>query len=187
MLGRSTSTTRRRKLPRYRHRKHRQRLNGCKSSAQGRKAYREKRKAERLAANGGEFVKKQVCPNAARYLYQPAVTKPFVQRAAATKHGRIRSKLNAKPSAGSIITASAFALCAAGFVLNLLYGICGSIGMILAGLGGFAAFLALLDGSYAQAAVALALLLCPFAVPMLLSLAGSALIVASSAIFAWLF
>ena len=39
----------------------------------------------------------------------------------------------------------------AGFVLNLLYGICGSIGMILAGLGGFAAFLALLDGSYAQA------------------------------------
>lgn len=34
------------------------------------------------------------------------------------------------------------------FVLNLLYGICGSIGMILAGLGGFAAFLALLDGSY---------------------------------------
>lgn len=40
----------------------------------------------------------------------------------------------------------------AGFVLNLLYGICGSIGMVLAGLGGFAAFLALLDGSYAQAA-----------------------------------
>lgn len=37
MLGRSTSTTRRMKLPRYRHRKHRQRLNGCKSSAQGRK------------------------------------------------------------------------------------------------------------------------------------------------------
>lgn len=38
------------------------------------------------------------------------------------------------------------------FVLNLLYGICGSIGMILAGLGDFAAFLALLDCSYAQAA-----------------------------------
>lgn len=38
-------------------------------------------------------------------------------------------------------------LYAAGFVLNLLYGICGSIGMVLAGLGGFAAFLALLDGS----------------------------------------
>lgn len=30
-------------------------------------------------------------------------------------------------------------LYAAGFVLNLLYGICGSIGMVLAGLGGFAA------------------------------------------------
>ena len=67
--------------------------------------------------------------------------------------------------------------------------ICGSIGMILAGLGGFAAFLALLDGSYAQAAASalVALLLCPFAAPMLLSLAGSALIVAASAIFAWLF
>ena len=67
--------------------------------------------------------------------------------------------------------------------------ICGSIGMILAGLGGFAAFLALLDGSYAQAAASalVALLLCPFAAPMLLSLAGSALIVAASALFAWLF
>ena len=76
----------------------------------------------------------------------------------------------------------------AGFVLNLLYGICGSIGMILAGLGGFAAFLALLDGSYAQAAASalVALLLCPFAAPML-PLAGSALIVAASALFAWLF
>ena len=82
-----------------------------------------------------------------------------------------------------------YILHAAGFVLNLLYGICGSIGMILAGLGGFAAFLALLDGSYAQAAASalVALLLCPFAAPMLLSLAGSALIVAASALFAWLF
>ena len=55
----------------------------------------------------------------------------------------------------------------AGFVLNLLYGICGSIGVILAGLGSFAAFLALLDGSYAQAAASaiVALLLCPFAAP----------------------
>ena len=80
-------------------------------------------------------------------------------------------------------------LYATGFVLNLLYGICGTIGMILAGLGGFAAFLALLDGSYAQAAASalVALLLCPFAAPMLLSLAGSALIVAASALFAWLF
>lgn len=60
--------------------------------------------------------------------------------------------------------------------------------MILAGLGGFAAFLALLDGSYAQAAASalVALLLCPFAAPMLLSLAGSAMIVAASALFAWL-
>ena len=76
----------------------------------------------------------------------------------------------------------------AGFVLTLLYGICGSIGMTLAGLGGFAAFLELLDGSYAQAAAsALVALLCPFAAPTLLSLAGSALIVAASALFSWLF
>ena len=61
--------------------------------------------------------------------------------------------------------------------------------LLLAGLGGFAAFLALPDDSYAQAAASaiVALLLCPFAVPMLLSLAGSALIVAASTIFAWLF
>lgn len=76
----------------------------------------------------------------------------------------------------------------AGFVLNLPYGICGSIGMILAGLGGFAAFLALLDGSYAQAAASalVALLLCPFAA-LMLPLAGSALIIAASALFTWLF
>ena len=61
--------------------------------------------------------------------------------------------------------------------------------LLLAGLGGWAAFLALLDDSYEQAAASaiVALLLCPFAVPMLLSLAGSVLIVAASAIFAWLF
>ena len=61
--------------------------------------------------------------------------------------------------------------------------------LLLAGLGGFAAFLALPDGSYAPAAASaiVALLLCPFAAPMLLSLAASALIVAASAIFAWLF
>ena len=53
----------------------------------------------------------------------------------------------------------------------------------------FAAFLALLDGSHAQAAASaiVALLLCPFAAPMLLSLAGSALIVTAAALFAWLF
>ena len=76
-------------------------------------------------------------------------------------------------------------LYAAGFVLNLLYGICGSIGMILAGLGGFAAFLALLDGSYAQAAASalVALLLCPFTAPRLLHWAGSGLILAATMLF----
>lgn len=127
----------------------------------------------------------------ARYLYQPAVTKPFVQRAAATKRGRIRrSNIVVLWIVRLLALPVIVLLYVAGFVLNLLYGICGSIGMILAGLGGFAAFLALLDGSsYAQAAASalVALLLCPFAAPMLLSLAGSALIVAASALFAWLF
>ena len=125
----------------------------------------------------------------ARYLYQPAVTKPFVQRAAATKRGRIRrSNIVVLWIVRLLALPVIVLLYVAGFVLNLMY-ICGSIGMILAGLGGFAAFLALLDGSYAQAAASalVALLLCPFAAPMLLSLAGSALIVAASAIFAWLF
>ena len=127
----------------------------------------------------------------ARYLYQPAVTKPFVQRAAATKRGRIRrSNIVVLWIVRLLALPVIVLLYVAEFVLNLLYGICGSIGMILAGLGGFAAFLALLDGSsYAQAAASalVALLLCPFAAPMLLSLAGSALIVAASALFAWLF
>lgn len=125
----------------------------------------------------------------ARYLYQPAVTKPFVQRAAATKRGRIRrSNIVVLWIVRLLALPVIVLLYVAGFVLNLMY-ICGSIGMILAGLGGFAAFLALLDGSYAQAAASalVALLLCPFAAPMLLSLAGSALIVAASALFAWLF
>ena len=45
---------------------------------------------------------------------------------------------------------------------------------------------ALLDGSYAQAVASalVALLLCPFAAPMLLSLAESALLVTAPAIFA---
>lgn len=125
----------------------------------------------------------------ARYLYQPAVTKPFVQRAAATKRGRIRrSNIVVLWIVRLLALPVIVLLYVAGFVLNLMY-ICGSIGMILAGLGGFAAFLALLDGSYAQAAASaiVTLLLCPFAAPMLLSLAGSALIVAASAIFVWLF
>ncbi|MEE0159094.1 MAG: hypothetical protein U0H96_05565 [Christensenellales bacterium] len=74
----------------------------------------------------------------ARYLYQPAVTKPFVQRAAATKRGRIRrSNIVVLWIVRLLALPVIVLLYVAGFVLNLLYGICGSIGMILAGLGGF--------------------------------------------------
>ena len=43
-----------------------------------------------------------------------------------------------------------------------------------------------ITSEYAASAL-VALLLCPFAATMLLSLAGSALIVAASTLFAWLF
>ena len=52
----------------------------------------------------------------------------------------------------------------AGVLFCLLYGVCASIGTLLSGLGSFAALLALLAGSYAEAlaSVLVALLLCPF-------------------------
>lgn len=63
----------------------------------------------------------------------------------------------------------------AGVLFGLLYGVCASIGTLLSGLGSFAALLALLDGSYAEAlaSVLVALLLCPFTAPRLLHWAGS--------------
>lgn len=73
----------------------------------------------------------------------------------------------------------------AGVLLCLLYGVCASIGTLLAGLGSFAALLALLDGSYAEALASalVALLLCPFAAPRLLQWAGSGLILAATMLF----
>ena len=154
------------------------------------KAYWEKRKTERLAANGGELVKKQVCPQCGK-IFIPASSHQTFCSEGCCHQARQDQKKQHRCTVDCALTCVArdCAVVVAGFVLNLLYGICGSIGMILAGLGGFAAFLALLDGSYAQAAASalVALLLCPFAAPMLLSLAGSALIIAASALFAWLF
>ena len=56
---------------------------------------------------------------------------------------------------------------------------------VLSGLGSFAALLALLDGSYAEAlaSVLVALLLCPFTAPRLLHWAGSGLILAATMLF----
>lgn len=73
----------------------------------------------------------------------------------------------------------------AGVLLCLLYGICASIGTLLASLGSFAALLALLDGCYAEALASalVALLLCPFAAPQLLHWAGSSLILAATMLF----
>lgn len=73
----------------------------------------------------------------------------------------------------------------AGVLLCLLYGVCASSGTLLAGLGSFAALLALLDGSYAEAIASafVALLLCPFAATRLLHWAGSGLILAATMLF----
>ena len=82
----------------------------------------------------------------------------------------------ALPSAGAVV---------AGVLFGLLYGVCASIGTLLSGLGSFAALLALLDGSYAEAlaSVLVALLLCPFTAPRLLHWAGSGLILAATMLF----
>lgn len=59
----------------------------------------------------------------ARYLYQPAVTKPFVQRAAATKRGRIRrSNIVVLWIVRLLALPVIVLLYVAGFVLNLMYG-----------------------------------------------------------------
>ena len=73
----------------------------------------------------------------------------------------------------------------AGVLFCLLYGVCASIGTLLSGLGSFAALLALLAGSYAEAlaSVLVALLLCPFTPPRLLHWAGSGLILAATMLF----
>lgn len=80
-------------------------------------------------------------------------------------------------------------LFAAGFMLNLLYGIVGAIGGLVSLLGGAAAVLALLDGCYGEAAAtaAVAFLISPIALPQLLMWAGNLLICAASALYTYLY
>ena len=76
-------------------------------------------------------------------------------------------------------------LFAAGFLLNLLYGVVGAFGGLLSLLGGVAAMLALLDGCYGEAAAsaAVAFLISPIALPQLLMWVGNLLICAASALY----
>ena len=80
-------------------------------------------------------------------------------------------------------------LFAAGFLLNLLYGVVGAIGGLVSLLGGVAAVLALQDGCYGEAAVsaAVAFLISPIALPQLLMWAGNLLIFAASALYTYLY
>lgn len=77
----------------------------------------------------------------------------------------------------------------AGVLLCLLYGVCASIGTLLAGLGAFAALLALLDCSYTEALTSalVAFLLYPFAAPRFLHWAGNGLILAGSMLFSYFY
>ena len=79
-------------------------------------------------------------------------------------------------------------LFAAGFLLNLLYGVVGAFGGLLSLLGGVAAMLALLDGCYgAAASAAVAFLISPIALPQLLMWVGNLLICAASALYTYLY
>ena len=79
-------------------------------------------------------------------------------------------------------------LFAAGFLLNLLYGVVGAFGGLLSLLGGVAAALALLDGCYGEAAsAAVAFLISPIALPQLLMWVGNLLICAASALYTYLY
>ena len=85
-------------------------------------------------------------------------------------------------------------LFAAGFLLNLLYGVVGAFGGLLSLLGGVAAMLALLDGCYGEAAASArgslaagAFLISPIALPQLVMWAGNILICAASALFTYLY
>ena len=71
-------------------------------------------------------------------------------------------------------------LFAAGFLLNLLYGVVGAFGGLLSLLGGVAAALALLDGCYGEAAASAA-------VAFLLMWVGNLLICAASALYTYLY
>ena len=79
-------------------------------------------------------------------------------------------------------------LFAAGFLLNLLYGV-GAVGGLVSLLGGIAAVLALLDGCYGEAAAsaAVAFLISPIALPQMLMWAGNLLICAASALYTYLY
>ena len=78
-------------------------------------------------------------------------------------------------------------LFAAGFLLNLLYGVVGAFGGLLSLLGGVAAMLALLDGCYGEASAAVAFLISPIALPQLVMWSGNLLICAASALYTYLY
>lgn len=77
------------------------------------KAYREKRKAKKLAENGGEIVKTKICPHCQKSLCLQVTDRYSVQRIVAIRQGRIRQKPTEKQKKEIIIIVSVYVLCVA--------------------------------------------------------------------------
>lgn len=77
------------------------------------KAYREKRKAKKLAENGGEIVKTKICPHCQKSLCLQVTDRYSVQRIVAIRQGRIRQKPTEKQKKEIIIIVSVSVLCVA--------------------------------------------------------------------------
>ena len=77
------------------------------------KAYREKRKAKKLAENGGEIVKTKVCPHCQTEFTPTSNRQVSAQRSVAIKQGRIKRKPTEKRKKAITIIVSVYVLCVA--------------------------------------------------------------------------
>ena len=77
------------------------------------KAYREKRKAKKLAENGGEIVKTKVCPHCQKEFIPTSNRQIFCSKDCCYQEGRIRRKPTEKRKKAIIIIVSVSVLCVA--------------------------------------------------------------------------
>lgn len=77
------------------------------------KAYREKRKAQKIAENGGEIVKTKVCPHCNKEFVPTSNRQVFCSKSAAIKQGKTKRKPTEKQKEEIIITDSVNVLCVA--------------------------------------------------------------------------
>ncbi len=84
-----------------------------KDSASVKKAYREKRKAQKIAENGGEIVKTKVCPHCNKEFIPTSNRQVFCSKSAAIKQRARKKKQTEKQNEEITITDSVYVLCAA--------------------------------------------------------------------------